>query len=83
MGLSDRYELIGDGDKIKYCYLKNPNPHRVNVIASPGKLPHEFGLEQYLDYDKQFERAFVAPLQILLDAIGWNVEHKATLDSFF
>lgn len=83
MGLSDRYELIGNGDKIKYCYLKNPNPHRVNVIACPGKLPTEFGLVRYLDYDKQFERAFVAPLEILLHAIGWNIEHKASLEDFF
>jgi DNA polymerase elongation subunit (family B) len=81
--LTDRYELISDGDKIKYCYIKEPNPHRVNVISCPGKLPEEFNLKPYLDYATQFDRAFIAPLQILLSAIGWNTEKKSTLEDFW
>lgn len=83
LNLTSQYETISGGDKIKYCYLKQLNPHRINVIACPGKLPAEFKLDQYLDKDKQFERAFESPLRLLLDPIGWNIEHKASLAAFF
>lgn len=81
--LTDNYELVSDGDKIKYCYLKLPNPHRINVIACPGKLPEEFKLKSYLNYDLQFERAFLAPIETLVKAIGWDTEKRATLEDFF
>lgn len=83
MGLTDMYEQIGNGDKIKYFYLKMPNPHRVNVIACPGRLPEEFKLQPYLDYDLQFQKVFVDPLMLLLTAIGWSTEKKSTLEDFF
>ena len=41
------------------------------------------GLNKYIDYDLQFEKSFVEPLRIILNAIGWNVEKKATLEAFF
>ena len=83
LGLEDKYELIGNGDKIRYCYLRAPNPHGVNVIACPGDMPKEFKLERYLNYDLQFEKSFLSPMEIILNAIGWNYEQRATLDSFF
>jgi hypothetical protein len=83
LGLEDKYELIGNGDKIRYCYLRSPNPHGVNVIACPGDMPKEFKLERYLNYDLQFEKSFLSPMEIILNAIGWNYEQRATLESFF
>lgn len=83
LGLEDKYELIGNGDKIRYCYLRAPNPHGVNVIACPGDMPKEFKLERYLNYDLQFEKSFLSPMEIILNAIGWNYEQRATLESFF
>ena len=81
--LQDKYELIGNGDKIRYCYLKTPNPYQVNVIACPGDLPKEFNLERYLNYDLQFEKSFLSPMEIILNAIGWSYEQRSTLDDFF
>jgi len=81
--LEDKYELIGNGDKIRYCYLKVPNPHGVNVIACPGDMPKEFSLERYLNYDQQFEKSFLSPLEHILNAIGWSSEQRNTLESFF
>jgi len=81
--LGNRFETVANGDKIKYCYLKSPNPYGTNVISCPAELPTEFGLNGYIDHDLQFEKAYLDPLSIVLDSIGWSAEKKSTLDSFF
>lgn len=82
-GLDKTYELIKDGEKIKFCYLRLPNPIKENIISFADKFPEELGLRKYLDYDTQFDKSFVDPLQLILDAIGWSLEDKNTLEEFF
>tara|TARA_Y100001937_G_scaffold33940_2_gene48421 strand:- start:11120 stop:13618 length:2499 start_codon:yes stop_codon:yes gene_type:complete len=86
--LSKKYRKIIDGDKIKFIHLKKPNPlggvgGRDQVVAFPNSLPKEFGLESYIDYEMQFEKAFLDPIKNILDKIGWNHEQVSTLESFF
>lgn len=81
--LDKQYELIQEGSKIKFCYLKMPNPVSENVIAFPNFLPRELGVHQYIDYDTQFNKTFKEPLKIVSDAINWKVEHVSTLEDFF
>lgn len=82
--LTNKYKLIGDGEKIKFCYLLKPNPCHHNVIASPGDLPPEFGLSGYIDYDLQFNKAFLDPIKSITDVLGWNLEgDPSSLESFF
>lgn len=81
--LTDRYQEIKEGDKIKFCYLKKPNPIGQNVISVPSSLPKEFDLNTYIDYDTQLEKAFLKPLQNILDVIGWSIDNRATLEDFF
>ena len=81
--LTNKYSLIQNGEKIKYCYLKKPNPIYENVISFIQEFPKELGLSSYVDYDLQFEKGFLEPLQIILNAIGWRSEKTSTLDSFF
>lgn len=84
LDLEDKYEQIYDGDKIKYSYLRTPNPFNgATVIACPDDLPVEFKLQPYLDYDKQFEKAFLGPVRIIAEAIGWNTEKRSTIEDFF
>ena len=83
LGLDKRYNKIVEGEKIKFLYLKNPNPVHSNVIAFPSFLPKEFNLEEYVDYETQFEKAFLSPIKIILDAINWKVESKSNLLSLF
>lgn len=78
-GIEDRFSTIQDGDKIKFCYLKTPNPVFQDVIASPGVLPRELGLSQYIDYYTMFEKTFVGPLKSILDVIGWRTEKRVSL----
>lgn len=83
LGLQNRYELIQNGEKIKFVALRIPNPIQENVIAFPLILPKEFNLHQYVDYETQFNKSFVEPLKTFTDAIGWSIEPRATLDEFF
>ena len=81
--LTNKYPLIGEGEAIKYCYLKKPNPIKDTVIAFPVELPKEFGLEKYIDYDMQYEKTFIEPLNGMLNAIGWSHEKRNSIDDFF
>jgi DNA polymerase elongation subunit (family B) len=78
-----KYETIQDGDKIKFIALKEPNTLRENVISFSTKLPKEFKLHQYIDYDEMFTKSFLEPLRFIVNAIGWNFEKKSNLDEFF
>jgi DNA polymerase elongation subunit (family B) len=81
--LINKYSLIGNGEKIKFIYLKKPNIIQENVISFIQDFPKELGLDKYIDYDLQFEKSFVEPLKSILDAIGWKTEHSVNLESFF
>lgn len=81
--LTKKYSLIQNGEKIKYCYLKLPNPIREDVISYIRNLPPELGLHKYIDYDTQFEKSFVQPLKSLLDIIGWGLEKRVNLANFY
>ena len=74
---------IMDGDKIKFAYLKLPNPIGETVIATPDELPMEFKLDKYIDRELQFSKSFVEPLRSIAEVIDWEVEQKATLEDFF
>jgi DNA polymerase elongation subunit (family B) len=81
--LTTTYPRIQDGDKIKFTYLKEPNHLHESVISINGSLPDEFGIDEFIDYDKQFQKAFVDPLGVILSKIGWNTERISTLEDFF
>ena len=81
--LTNKYSLIQSGEKIKFCYLKKPNPIHENVISFIQDFPKELELQNYVDYDLQFEKGFLDPLKVILNSIGWSFEEQTTLDSFF
>jgi len=81
--LMNKYNQVHNGDKIKFCYLKLPNPTTEHVISVPNTLPKQFGLDKYLDYNKQFEKAFLEPMKTLADSIGWKTEKMLTLEDFW
>lgn len=83
LGLDKKYQLIKEGEKIKYVYLKLPNPFYENVIAFPGVWPKEFKLDEYIDYETQFEKVFISALEDLIEPMGWSTEKISSLEDFF
>jgi DNA polymerase elongation subunit (family B) len=81
-GIETKYQQIGEGEKIRFCYLTTPL-FGGKVIAAPGDLPKELKIASAIDYDTQFDKAFLEPLRTILDAIGWKTEHRATIEDFF
>jgi len=82
-GVSNKYDTVKNGEKIKFCYLKTPNTIKENVISYSLNLPKELDLHRFIDYDKMYEKSFVEPIRNILDEIGWEVEPSATLEDFF
>ena len=83
LGLEKKYPRIQEGEKIKFSYLKQPNPFKDSVISYPTRLPPEFGLHDYVDYDLQFDKTFLDPVKVILDCMGWTTEKTFSLESFF
>jgi DNA polymerase elongation subunit (family B) len=83
LGLEKKHSQVKNGDKIKFCYLRMPNPISSNVISSPGALPKQFNLEQYVDHDTQFDKSFIEPMKSIVDNIGWSVGRQKTLEDLF
>jgi len=81
--LNKKHQLIRENDKAKFVYLKTPNTIRERVITFPNGLPKELGLLEYVDYDMQFERGFLRPLEMILKTIGWQNERKSNLEDLF
>ena len=77
------YERIQSGNKMKFLYMLMPNPIKENVFGFVTIMPKELDLEQYIDYNTQFVKSFLDPIQIILNAMGWNSEKQYTLEDFF
>lgn len=74
--------LINSGDKIKFVELKR-NKYGFEVMGFQGFLPREFDMERYVDKQATFQKTFLDPLQVFLNAVGWNYEPKASVMDFF
>jgi hypothetical protein len=81
--LTKKYQLIQEGEKIKFIYLKQPNIFNNNTLAFLSGIPKQLGAQQYIDYDLQFEKSFLEPLDIILSSINWKSEKVESLDCFF
>jgi len=81
--LTNKYPIIKEGEKLKFTYLIQPNPINDTVISYPNRLPSEFGLDDYINYDLQFEKAFLDPIKIILNCMNWQAEKTNSLSNFF
>ncbi len=83
MNLTKKYPLIQEGEKLKFTYLKMPNHFKNDVVSFPGRIPKEFELDNYIDYDVQFDKAFLEPISVILKCMKWSAEKNNSLEDFF
>ena len=83
LNMTKKHAVIRNGEKVKFIYLKVPNPIREKVISFSSGIPKEFDLSEYIDYDLQFEKAFIDPIKMILDAIGWHHKKESSLENLF
>ena len=81
--LTHKYPLIQEGEKVKYVMLNTPNKINENVVSFFQTLPPELGLNGSIDYDLQFNKSFLQPLQVILDTLGWDAEKTNTLEALW
>jgi DNA polymerase elongation subunit (family B) len=73
--ITNRYEKISDGEKIKYVYLKN-NPLNLETVAVKGyNDPVEIVqlAETYIDYETLFVNELKTKLEDFYSALGWGL----------
>jgi len=61
--LQKKYAEIRSGEKIKFIYMKLPNPGFENVIGFLKRMPDEKSLKSYVDYNLQYEKTFLAVIR--------------------
>ena len=85
--LDNKYPYIQEGDKIKFLHLRAPNIYQCTSISFMTKLPKELDFHKIIDYDTQFEKSFVEPLNFILEKINWLVDRsygtQGSLEEFF
>ena len=81
--LTKKYPLIQEGEKLKFTYLKMPNHFKNDVISFPSRIPKEFELDNYIDYELQFDKAFLEPISVILRCMNWSAEKTNSLEDFF
>lgn len=90
--LTSKYTIINAGDKLRMVHMLTPNPFASEVKGANGKIikPNIFAfmedgfgelLRDYIDWDTQFEKTFIAPLKGMTDAIG--LQTKRSMPSVF
>ena len=79
--LANRYTQILVNDKVKFLYLREPNPLGANTFAF---IDNEFGelFREFVDFDLNWEKSFMKPLEILIKPLNWNMSASSSLDGW-
>ena len=83
--LEYKYDLIEEGNKINYVYIKTPNPiGNENIFAFVDeKVLDDANLTKYIDIDTQYEKVIEQPIKILTETVGWEIKKTSSLGGLF
>ena len=75
-----QFNPIQSGEKCKMLYLRTPNPLGSNIFAFDNEnFAQKF--RDYIDWDTNFEKFFIIPLEIMTDPLKYNLRnHTESLD---
>jgi DNA polymerase elongation subunit (family B) len=82
-GLDKTCELIYNHDKVKYCYLHPENPTKQGVICVKADYPKDWGLEKFIDYDHQWEKTFLNPIEAVFGVVQFTSAKEPDLNDMF
>ena len=83
-GLEDKYAPIQAGDKCKRIFLQTPNVFGTEIIAyTNDSFVNEIKKFNCVDYDTQFEKNFMKPLDLMVAPLKYDLEKEtAELDDW-
>lgn len=83
--LIDQYPIIQEGEKIRFVWLKSPNPFNSEVFGFLNRLPKDEMIQSLIDYETIYEKAFHKPLLEILERLNLSncVSKTSNLDDFF
>ena len=85
--LSGRYPYIQNGDKVRFVNMKQPNIYQSSAFSFITSFPKELDIMEKIDYDIQFNRAFVDPLRFITEKMNWLIDDsygtQGSLEDFF
>ena len=85
--LNKKYPSVGNGEKIKWTYLKD-NPFKFDTICYKGHEDPPQVLDfirQYINPDKLYKQALHKKIMMLYEALGWDepTDKSKTIERFF
>ncbi len=71
-GISQKYEAIGSGDKIRYFYTVTPNKFGLNSLGFKYDFPEEFEQDFKIDYEKMFDKIVYSVIDRFYENVNWK-----------
>lgn len=74
LGLENEYELIGNGDKVRYLYVQQPNRYGINAIGYKYYYPKEFKELFKVDRELMFDKIVFSIIERFYDCVKWKAK---------
>ena len=69
--LTNKYEALGTGDKVRYFYTKQPNKYNIKSMAYKYYFPKEFSKDIVPDTEMMFDKIVYSVIERLYEAVNW------------
>lgn len=73
LGIQNKYEDIGSGDKVRFFYVQQPNKYGISAIGFKNVMPEEYRELFKIDYEKMFEKILFNSIERFYDNVGWRI----------
>ena len=73
LNITNKYETIDTGDKVRYFYVNQPNKYGISAIAYKYYLPKEFSTIFEPDKEKMFEKIIFSIIERFYEAVDWRL----------
>ena len=73
LGIDNKYEALGSGDKVRYIHVDKNNKYGIKTIGFKYIWPVEFNQIFQVDKSKMFEKIMFKSIERFYFAVGWSV----------